>query len=37
MVADSIKFQENEEGRRTGQAAVLFECCHDAERAFKEK
>ena len=37
MVPDSIKFQENEEGRRTGQAAVLFECCHDAERAFKEK
>lgn len=27
----------SEEGRRTGQAACLFESCEDAERAFKEK
>jgi RNA recognition motif-containing protein len=27
----------NEEGRKTGHAAVLFESSEDAERAFKEK
>lgn len=27
----------NEEGRKTGHAAVLFESAEDAERAFKEK
>ena len=37
MVPGSIKYQVNEEGRKTGQAAVLFESCEDAERAFKEK
>ncbi len=37
MVPDSLKYQMNEEGRKTGQAAVLFESTEDAERAFKEK
>lgn len=37
MVAGSLKYQMNEDGRKTGQAAVVFESCEDAERAFKEK
>ena len=37
MVPGSVKYQQNEEGRKTGHAAVLFESCEDAERAFKEK
>lgn len=37
MVPDSLKWQVNEEGRKTGLAAVLFESTEDAERAFKEK
>lgn len=37
MVPNSLKYQMNEEGRKTGQAAVLFESTEDAERAFKEK
>ena len=37
MVPGSVKYQMNEEGRKTGHAAVLFESSHDAERAFKEK
>lgn len=37
MVPGSIKYQQNEEGRKTGHAAVLFESAEDAERAFKEK
>jgi RNA recognition motif-containing protein len=37
MVPGSIKYQMNEEGRKTGLAAVLFESEQDKERAFKEK
>lgn len=37
MVPGSVKYQQNEDGRKTGHAAVLFESCEDAERAFKEK
>jgi len=37
MVPGSIKYQQNEEGRKTGHAAVLFESQADADRAFKEK
>lgn len=37
MVSGSIKYQMNEDGRKTGLAAVLFESEEDKERAFKEK
>lgn len=37
MVSGSVKFQLNEEQRKTGIAAVKFESEEDAERAFKEK
>ena len=37
LVSGSVKFQMNEEGRKTGQAAVLFESTDDADRAFAEK
>jgi RNA recognition motif-containing protein len=37
MVAGSVKYQKNEEDRKTGHAAVLFESQEDADRAFKEK
>jgi len=37
MVPGSVKYQMAEDGRKTGHAAVLFESCEDAERAFKEK
>jgi hypothetical protein len=37
MVPGSLKWQVNEEGKKTGLCAVLFESLGDAERAFKEK
>jgi len=37
MVPGSVKYQMNEDGRKTGHAAVLFESQGDADRAFKDK
>lgn len=37
MVSGSLKWQVNEEGKKTGLAAVLFETSTDQERAFKDK
>jgi hypothetical protein len=36
-VQGSLKFQVNEEGKKMGQAAILFASAADAERCFKEK
>ena len=36
-VEGSLKFQVNEEGKKMGQAAILFKTQADAERCFKEK
>jgi RNA recognition motif-containing protein len=37
FVEGSLKFHMNEEGRKSGMAAVLFASEEDAERACKEK
>lgn len=37
MVEGSLKFHVNEEGRKSGMAAVLFNSEEDAEKACKEK
>jgi len=37
MVEGSLKFHMNEEGRKSGMAAVLFNSEEDAEKACKEK
>lgn len=37
MIEGSLKFHMNEEGRKSGMAAVLFQSEADAERAYKEK
>ena len=36
-IPESLKWQVNPEGKKTGLAAVLFESSSDAERAFKDK
>ncbi len=36
-IPESLKWQVNEEGKKTGLAAVLFQSSNDAERAFKDK
>lgn len=36
-VEGSLKFQVNEEGKKMGNAAILFASSEDAERCFKEK
>ena len=36
LLTDSIKIGQNEDGRATGQAVVLFESANDAETAMNE-
>ena len=36
VVPGSVKFHMNEEGRRSGQAAILFSTEEDAEKAYSE-